>query len=700
MQAALDRIHEPMKAGAFSPDSVHQLADNFNVRWYGPLLRVAALAAFVSYLWTVQYAPHRHEPFADADGEAAIRAINAGYPFHLLYDNGPQQPPTLKRLSDVYIDSGIQIAAAFVAGCGRWLWGPSFHINPTIGREILLSLFVLTAVAMLAPAVPLLVALAGVLSFWLLFTWGPLSLGLMQHSGVAYATVVTAVFVGCAFKPWTPSRVLALAGLAAFAAISQLLRQESSAVPTSAGVGLFVAAGLIVLARRSNIEEDKSTIRRLAMRVAAGGLLLLAANGAVQPLERWLFSRAWGTSYADTPAVAHGSGAPLYLSLGYVSNPFNIGWRDPIYQLHAVLISPGLKYGDADYQPTLFREYVRIVLSRPWLLVENMMAKAARVHALATRRAEKLPDVAVWQQPPHARVYETLPWLILMCVALLWWRGTPEAAAVGVASVALGAGASAGALIVFPDYIGGVQGATVALAFIAPAAIVSYAIEPAAMPRPLRTRLARQILLWAGALIAVALLIAGGFIGVQWLRYRALQEETFVRDPLEAIAAQEFRYAHFFNDWPVARQGRVLARLTASNDPRIARVVDERQGDLELFRPELVVRTATQVHLIAWLGSSFRAPVPPLYQGTTHSLFLVCPDCTPELRVNDYPPGAGFVNDLEWRGRYRMVSLPSNTKFEAARSFHVSAERILVLDSHIEPTGLGTASMSSARVSY
>ena len=292
--------------------------------------------------------------------------------------------------------------------------------------------------------------------------------------------------------------------------------------------------------------------------------------------------------------------------------------------------------------------------------------------------------------------------LLVLCIALLWWRGTPEAAAICVASVALAAAASAGALVVFPDYMGGVQGATVALALIVPAAVVSCLIDSAAAPGQVPTLLARRILTWSAALAVGAMLIGGAFVAIQWARYRALQEETVARDPLEAIEAQQFRYAHVFNDLPLARQGRLVARLTASTDPRIARAIDLRRGDFDLFRPEVLVRTSTQLHLIAWMGSSFHAPIPPLYQGTTHSLFFICGECAPESTVNDFPFDSGwtFVNDLEWRGRYRMFSVSLNAKLEAARFFHVAAEKIVALDSSVESTGLRPGLISSARIGY
>jgi hypothetical protein len=510
------------------------------------------------------------------------------------------------------------------------------------------------------------------------------------------------VYLGTVLKAWTWWRFMTLSLLAALVALAQILRQEAAGVAFGTGLALLILAGISSLAGLWLTAEvwRQAGLRPLVQRAIAGGLLLMTANAVVMPIERWCLSRQMRTPYSQTPAIEHGSGWPLYLSLGYVSNPFNIAWRDPIGQLHASLITSQVEASNAAIHATLMGEYVSTIVSRPWLLLKNVAEKAARVHALSLRRVEKLPDVAVWQQPPHARLYKALPWLALLCIAGVWWRGTPETAAICLASAVLGAAASAGALLVFPDYIGGVQGATVALSFIVPTAIASSLVESAAPPGSSQTLLARRVLMWSAAAAVGAMLIGGVFIAIQWARYRALQEVTFARDPLEAIEAQQFRYAHVFNDLPVVRQGRLVARLTASNDPRITRAIDLRRGDNTLFRPEVLVRSATQLHLIAWMGNSFRAPIPPVFQGTTHSLFFICPQCAPEMGANDFAPGVGFVNDLEWQGRYRMFSVPLNPPLEAAHFFQVGAAKIVALDSHIEPTGLRTTPISSARVAY
>jgi len=669
----------------------------------GALVRLLLLTAVVWRLVTISYLPVRDQPFGDDNTEAAVRAINAGYPYRLLYRATADSPQLLRNMNEGVVDQGIEMLMTVGVTTRDWLTGSHTTVTSSMCRDALMWLFVVAAVAIVAPGVPVIVATGGMLALHTMLKWGPIGLGLAVHWGVSFAAIIAGVLVGSVLKPWTWWRIATLTVLAALAALAQILRQEAASVAYGTGIALLVSAAVVAFVRwRSRLEPSHDAeLWTVARRALAGGLLLIAVNASAQPVERWCISRQMGTPYANTPAIEHGSGWPLYLSLGYVSNPFNIAWRDPIGQVHAWLIASRPVASNAAVHSMLMREYLDIVIARPWLLLQNVAAKAARVHTLATRRAPPLPDVAVWQQPVHARLYEALPWLAILCVALVWWRGTPQAAVICVAWVALAAAASAGALIVFPDYMGGVQGAIVALSLIAPAAVASHVIEAPASGR-VPPMIARRILTSFAALAAGAVLIGGVFVTLQWVRYRAVQEQTAARDPLEAIVAQQFRYAHVFNDLPVARQGRLVARLTASSDPRIARTVDLRRGDLDLFRPIALVRTATQLHLICWMGSSFQPPFPPFYQGRTDALFFICGECAPESTVNDFPFDSGwtFINDLEWRGTYRMFSVAVNPKLAAARSFHVAAERIVALDSSIQSTGLRSAPIASARISY
>jgi hypothetical protein len=457
----------------------------------------------------------------------------------------------------------------------------------------------------------------------------------------------------------------------------------------------------VLVRRRASVPTGAGpALQVVARRAILGAVLLVVINSSVQPLQRWCIAAASGAAFSETRAAEHGAGSPLYLGLGYVSNPVNIGWRDPIAILHARLATLPREFpGDAAAQPILRDEFFRIVTMQPWLVVRNIAAKAKRVYLLSTRQVPTDPNIAVWQLPTQARFFRAAPWVILISLLVLVWRGTPEGVVFWVASLALVIGGTAGALLVFPDYLGGTQGVSVAMVLVLSAAIAE-STAPAwgggADGQPL---VARQLLgahaLVAGACLALAL----GGIGIQAWRYRALRETTARRDPLDVIKDQEFRYAYLFNDMSVGQQGRLLARLHESTDPRVARLVGERHGDSSLFRPEVLVRTDSQLHLIAWMGNSFQPPVPRLYQGSTHALILICGECPPTATLNDFPFDWMMINDLEWRGRYRMVSLPLSPRLKAARHVQVVGERVVRLDASMM-TGLIPQLIASAQLVF
>ncbi len=670
-------------------------------RLLGLMLRLVLFSAVVWNVYSVRYLPYRNQAVDDADTEAAVRAINAGHPFELL-DIDADGKPQFRPMSDATIDRGMQVVMAVGVAIGRRIFGPSFQLKASHEREMFLGLFVITMAAMVAPPVPLLVAIAGALSVIVLFEWGPFAIGPAQHWGVAYAVVTTSIYVATALKPWTGQRRLVLLLMAALVAFTQVLRQESVGVAYLAGLSLILSGALCILVHRraSALADAALDMRVVARRAVVGGLLLVAINGSVRPLQRWFISSAVGTPFTETRPAEHGVGAPLYLGLGYVSNPFNIGWRDPIAVLHARLATLPREYpGDAAAQEILRDEFVRIVTMQPWLVLRNIAAKAQRVYLLATRQVPTDPNIAVWQLPAQTRFFRAAPWVVLISLLLLIWRGTPDAVVFWVASLAVLIGGAAGALLVFPDYLGGTQGVSVALVLVLSAAIAESTI-PSWRHTAGERHLAARRLLGAHALVAgVCLALALAVVGVQALRYRALRETTARRDPLDAIKEQEFRYAYLFNDLSAAQQGRLVARLHDSTDTQVARIVDERHGDSSLFRPEVLVRTDSQLHLIAWMGNSFQPPVPRLYQGSTHALVLICGECPVTATLNDFPFDWMMINDLEWRGRYRMVSLPLSPRLKAARYVQVVGERVARLDSSVM-TGLIPQLIASARMAF
>jgi hypothetical protein len=251
---------------------------------------------------------------------------------------------------------------------------------------------------------------------------------------------------------------------------------------------------------------------------------------------------------------------------------------------------------------------------------------------------------------------------------------------------------------VFPEYIGGLQGATLALVFILPAAVLSSMVG--SWPRDV---VAARRLLAAYAAVGVAVIAFGAaFVGLQALRYRTVRSEIAEADPLEAIRRRQFRYAHVFNDLPLTKQGRLIARLQSSNDPQVTHVVDERRGNLELFAPQVVVRSDREIHVFVWMGRGFVPPQPRLFLGSTHASLLICGDCPPTASINDllkFPMRWTMINDLEWQGRYRMFSVQNMPTLQDVSFLRITAERTRALDTSLL-TWMVPELISTARLSF
>jgi len=663
-------------------------------------IRVVVLAVFGWYLYTASYGPYRGAPFDEV--EASVRALNAGHPFQLSVEVSPGVLQT-QKISEVYGDYGIDLLVIGAGLAGRAWYGPSFRVQSSLASDLMLVFFLATAAAMISPPIPLSVGVAGVFSFWALFKWGALGFyGGARYWGVSYVVVVCTVFAATAVKTWTWPRALVLTVLALLAGYAQLLRQEAGTTPYVAGLALIASAGLVAIAAwRRDGSDRPADLLPLARRAAAGGLLVTALNAAMLPIQRYCFSRAFGTPYGDTQVAVHGSGSPLYLSLGYVSNPYNIGWRDPIAELHARLIKPTIvRNADPDLQATLVREFRRIVFERPWVFVRNVGAKAVRVHQLVGTVSGANTGTAIYQPIELVRFYWAVPFVLLASLLIIWRIGTATDAVTWFTSLATGLSASAGALVIFPEYIGGVQGATVVLVCVLSSLAASLVFGRRGQAKSGET--ARLLIVEYRRAIGLALIAGTLFVAVQAVRYRSFRAQTAAADPLETIRQRGFRYAHVFNDLTVAQQRRLVTLLQASRDPQVARIIEERRGNLDLFSPQVLVRTPTELHLIAWLGTGFVPPTPRLFQGSTHASLLICGDCPPETTVNDLqrPLRWTMINDLEWQGRYRMFTVQSSRTLQQAKFMLVAADRVRALDPNLQPLWLVPESIARARLSF
>ena len=157
-------------------------------------------------------------------------------------------------------------------------------------------------------------------------------------------------------------------------------------------------------------------------------------------------------------------------------------------------------------------------------------------------------------------------------------------------------------------------------------------------------------------------------------------------DPIIQINNMEFEYAHFFNRLSIEDQKFVINNIVNSDQNNIKKIKTNMLGKAEIFEPILLFFTKNQVHLIGYFSSKWTKPEIEWDQGHINSLLIVSKNGYKAKSPNDmllesYSPATKthilfYVNDFEWKNKYKMYSLPMPLNFESADFFKVEAVKI------------------------
>jgi hypothetical protein len=469
--------------------------------------------------------------------------------------------------------------------------------------------------------------------------------------------LLMAMFIGQALAPrprwwaWCP-----LLGLGLLISFAHFIRQESLGIPYAGGAAFLGGWALLLgVARLWPLEglpwrELWPAARRTGLALTILFVLIQAAT----PLMRLAYARAWDSPYSETRVKQHGTGLPLYVGLGYVDNPYNIAWLDLVGELHAQLYAPSVSrnHSDPAFQATLQTAWAEIVRQTPWLLAENLGAKAAFIHHfLWTGRPPYSTAFLYTQQTLLLRLSYAGAWLVLLAgLGLLWRRGTPPQIALYLGMGGLLLGSLAGPLSGFPSYLSGAQGASLVWAVLVPAWLWHYA------PNPLPILVRRLLITSVGLALVFAVLI-GGVFAWRWTSYhnRLAEAQT---DPSTHLERLEFRYTALFN--ALSDEGRQAALAAFSEQRRLPIARPLVSSEDERFVPLLALRTATQLHLIVRLDGHYPTPNPNPNQARVSTLIQVQADCGPALtRYDDDGQQTLFalISDTVWGAGLRMFSL-------------------------------------------
>jgi hypothetical protein len=662
-----------------------------------------------------------------APSAATIQACNRGYPFH-YYAGAPDDPRTdagqLHPYAANFGDYGIGFLLSAQAAVTQSLTGTPARLGAADEARLCFLVLLVTALAACLPPAPLPLSAGATLGLHLLVPVVCLDYaspaGCVRIWG-ALTVFQAALFLALGLQPrkgliaWAGLMVLGL--MIAFAPI---VRQASAGIPLGMLLALGFAGGASCLACLVPPGGDRRgawhVLRGPAARAAVLLLLLGGELVAVRYAVLAVYSRAYHIPLARLEMPRHGAGFPLYLSLGTVSNPYNIGWEDEIAVIHGQLASGRPLPYCWELQEQLVKEWARLVREAPDLFCANVLARARQLATYALVSAPGTRENQMWREdnPWRARC---LPWLfgaalLALGAALARFVRRPGFLLGLYLAGALGAvlGANASALLIYAGYPWDTCGALIALACVVLPASWCLAARRAGAPDPgpagaLERALVRRLAAGLAALLVVGLAAGGAWAGYRHFRNARLAEQVAARPrPLAEIRARGYRYAALFNRMSERSQEQVLQALRGPDCPGVFDFTTG-EGRQDIFRPELGVVADGILYLVCRFNDGWRPPAPCFDDGAVNSYVHVVRDDAAVLgrwpfRMDDGVSGFHRINDRFWENRYRMLCLPCGPGFQPRETIRVGSFTIVGLTPQgwdLEAVASGTLSRPPGR---
>jgi hypothetical protein len=588
------------------------------------------------------------------------------------------------------------------------------------------------AFLMLLPNVPLLVSIGGevtLLVIW--FVFGDLSAG--YHAIEAWTVVVAGMFV-VTIANWRGAKrdYLLAAAFGGVLGYMPLMRQSASFIvlvlsAAFVGMGAIIVGANTYLTRRKkrgNLRRVSIATQTEATDITPGSLwsfsryalplaVMLALFFAVQSA-----GHAVGNAVYKAPIPSHGTGYPLFASLGFASNAYGTAWDDDASRFQGLLIESVYWEQDAYGQSKLTRLWLDRVLEDPALVLRSAAAKS--LYLVRYFSGTLNPLETQQDQYPLKPSSVTLLFGISFCLgaagcSLIFFRYRNDRMLVlFTGTIGLVAGSLLPLVIIAPFYLGSAIACSTTLFFIIlPATILVSREKEASEPHFDRNTLSYK---FAGAFVIVALILLSSFLAVRTAINSANARELVDSDPVEKVKELKYRYMHRFNRLSFTAQQKVLDRLISSEQALpIFRPIQPFAPDTHrIFTPVLAfigdgarsidvppTREGPKIlFVVARLSKEWRMTLPSRVQGPRNSVLLVLKNADRGSGVhvaNEAPGKYVKIADANWDGRYHMFCLPEPLDFgDGAQFLNVSAYNFK--DGEHSPRGLVLDLLSGDRL--
>jgi hypothetical protein len=204
----------------------------------------------------------------------------------------------------------------------------------------------------------------------------------VEAFGLAILGVYALVLV---FSRWRRGTLAFIVTTTLFVAWLNMMRQgliEQKLALDALLIAMFAISSVVSRKRRAGYWKKPAAV---AATKAVSIAVSFPVAFAYTVLLSVFLSVYYGLPYSSQYIPSHGNGHPLYLSTGYVANPFNTAWDDDIFQVNCITLTDRFfrwtypEWGDV-IQPALRHEYERIVIEDPMLLIRNVIEKTRLMH--------------------------------------------------------------------------------------------------------------------------------------------------------------------------------------------------------------------------------------------------------------------------------------------------------------------------------
>jgi hypothetical protein len=554
---------------------------------------------------------------------------------------------------------------------------PAYSITVSDVFVIQTALILLFSLMMIIPGVPWPVSLGGELCLiiaWLIFN----DVSQSGHAVESWTIIICAaalahlVFWRGSLRDYA---VTALFGL--ILGYMPFMRRSAILIVVLPFALLLVFGALMWVVHFWRSRQEKAAFARVLG--PASMILVLAIGVHWGGLELWAIT-------TKTPFKSHGIGYPLYLSLGFANNPYNIVWDDDCAMATGILEEGVPWHDNPDHQRKLYQLWFQRIREDPTLIINGMVAKGSYLlryfGGLIDPRAVQNDQAPV--QPSSLLAALTglfLTTFLITAKAFTRYRHD-RMVLLFAGGVGLLVSGILPLLIIVPFYFGSCIATFLSWALILTPAARSIGMESNGLSHPPEFARNTWVYRIAFCIGFTAILGFAAFALFKSVVNRIEANKLLSGDPVQKFAELGYRYSVLFNRLPIEDQQTVVDRLL-SKEHRQAVFRSEspvNRTDV-IFQPVAAVAGDRMLAVIARMSRDWKMDLPSVLQGPRNSALFVSKETEVVPSAFSYGTSLSRVQkiaDSNWDGRYRMFWLPqqsggdSTTRFLTVNAFNFS----------------------------